>query len=99
MTKQAPAYAGLNKQQVHEAIAKAKDVATLDAIWAALEPAGYSPEGLTYGLVLERKEALGVKLTEDERIDMLVSRRLRERGEKMPPIKGRFNVKKGDIRV
>lgn len=98
-TKDAPAYAGMNKPQVHAAIAEAKDVATLGAIWSELEGVGYSREGMTYGLMLERKHALGVALTEDERIDMLVMQRLRERGKKLPPIKGRLNVKRGDIRV
>lgn len=63
---QAPAYAGMPKEQLHDEIKSAPDLGTLDAIAEQITAVGFSREGLTYALILERRGVLGAELTEEE---------------------------------
>jgi hypothetical protein len=78
-----------SKEDKQGAVDDADSVKELEAMWAVWEKRGYSKDGLLYAAVLERKQGLGVKLSEGdlERIELAEKRRAA--GAELPPITGK----------
>lgn len=81
-------YAGMNKEQLHRAIERAKGAEELDAIWKEVEPAGYAREGMVFAAILERRQTLGLVLADEDAALLETTRAARERGRNLPPIGG-----------
>lgn len=82
-------YAASNTKEARAAaIAGAKKVAELDAMWAAWETRGMSRQGLTYAAILSRKAELGHDLDDAELAAVKRAAVAAKRGAELAPITG-----------